>query len=61
MKIVVNEYSCPQNHPCPSVNVCPTGAIIQNGYDAPIIDEHKCIKCKKCVYFCPTGAIQIEE
>lgn len=61
MKISVKEHRCPQNHPCPAVNVCPVGAIIQKGYGAPVIDEQKCIKCKKCLYVCPTGAIQMEE
>ncbi|MCX7709473.1 MAG: 4Fe-4S binding protein [Clostridia bacterium] len=58
MKIVVEKSRCPQNHPCPSIKVCPVGAIKQNGYDAPAIEEEKCIKCKKCVMFCPMGAIQ---
>lgn len=37
-KIVVIKSRCPQNHPCPSVRICPVGALIQNGYDAPTID-----------------------
>jgi ferredoxin len=49
---------CPQNHPCPSVRVCPVGAIFQKGYSAPQIDMEKCIKCAKCIDFCPMGAIQ---
>jgi len=58
MNIVVAKSRCPQNHPCPSVKVCPVGAILQNGFSAPTIDEEKCIKCKKCVMFCPMGAIK---
>lgn len=61
MKIIVDTHRCPQNHSCPAVRVCPVGAIIQNGFDAPTIDEKKCIKCKKCVMFCPMRAIQTQE
>jgi Fe-S-cluster-containing hydrogenase component 2 len=60
MTIRVEERLCPQNHPCPSVRVCPVGAIKQTGFSAPAIDKDKCIKCKKCVLFCPMGAIQEE-
>ncbi|WP_323434059.1 hypothetical protein [Lutispora sp.] len=28
MTITINEARCPQNHPCPSVKVCPAGALI---------------------------------
>jgi len=58
MQITVDMNRCPQNHPCPAVKVCPVGAIVQKGYDAPTIDMGKCIKCKKCVKFCPMGAIK---
>ena len=58
MNISVVKYKCPQNHPCPSIKVCPTGAIVQNGFDAPSIDHEKCIECKVCVKYCPMGAIQ---
>lgn len=59
-KIVVNEHRCPQNHPCPSIKVCPVGALSQKGYDAPKVDMDKCIKCGKCVKFCPIRAISLE-
>lgn len=58
MKIVIDERRCPQNHPCPARRICPVGAITQNGFDLPVVDEEKCIKCKKCVMYCPMGAIQ---
>jgi len=58
MKITVNEKNCPQNHPCPAARVCPVNALTQDKYNAPIVDESKCIKCAKCVRFCPMGAIQ---
>ncbi|RCX20953.1 4Fe-4S binding protein [Anaerobacterium chartisolvens] len=58
MQIIVEKKRCPENHVCPSIRVCPAGAIIQKGFAAPTIDEDKCIKCKKCVRYCPMGAIQ---
>lgn len=58
--IVINE-KCPQNHPCPSVNVCPVNALSQKDFVAPIVDNGACIKCGKCVDFCPKGALQIIE
>lgn len=56
-KLTVSKTRCPQNHLCPSVRVCPVGALVQNGYAAPTVDESKCIKCGKCVNYCPMGAI----
>lgn len=58
--LTVNKNRCPQNHPCPSVKVCPVDALSQNGFDAPIINQDKCIKCGKCVKFCPMKAIKFE-
>ncbi len=60
LNIVVRENRCPQNHPCPSVRVCPVGAITQRGYAAPVVDMDACIKCGKCIRFCPMGAIQYD-
>lgn len=61
MRIIVDKTRCPQNHPCPARVVCPVDAVIQKGYRAPIIDDDKCIKCRKCVLSCPMGAIQESE
>lgn len=58
MKIIVDHKICPQNHPCPAVKVCPVGAITQKGFDAPLIEEEKCIVCENCVMFCPMGALR---
>ena len=58
MKINVSKMKCPQNHKCPAIRVCPVGAIKQEGYIAPVIDLDKCIVCKKCVMYCPMGAIE---
>jgi hypothetical protein len=40
MITVVKSY-CPQNHPCPTVRLCPTGAIIQRGNAAPEVDPRQ--------------------
>lgn len=60
LSLMVRKSRCPQNHSCPSVRVCPVGALIQNGYSAPTVDEDKCIKCGKCVRFCPMKALVME-
>ena len=31
----------------------------QAGYGAPVADMDKCIKCGKCVRYCPMGAISL--
>ena len=59
-KIVIKKNRCPQNHPCPSVRVCPVGALSQSGFGAPVVDYSKCVKCGKCVRFCPMRAIVME-
>ena len=59
MKLAVNKGRCPQNHPCPSIRVCPTGALRQDGFKAPYVIEEKCISCGKCVRYCPMGALQV--
>ncbi len=51
--MVVNPYACPQNHPCPSVRTCPTGAIVQDSiYSAPRIDQDLCTECGACSQAC---------
>ncbi len=61
MELVVNKRRCPQIHPCPSVRVCPVDALSQQLYEAPAVDQSKCIECGKCVRFCPMGALSLEE
>ena len=53
---VINER-CPQNHKCPSIDVCPVGALSQKGYNAPDVDLDACIRCGKCTDFCPMNAL----
>ena len=57
--IRVNRNRCPENHPCPSVRVCPVEALKQIRYSAPTADMDKCIQCGKCVRYCPMGAITL--
>lgn len=56
----VNQNRCPQNHPCPSVRVCPVGALTQSGFHAPEVDDAKCVRCGKCVRSCPMRALTLE-
>lgn len=56
--ITVDAKLCPQDHKCPAMKVCPVGAISQEGFLLPFIDQEKCIKCKKCINFCPMRAIK---
>lgn len=58
--LIVKKSRCPQNHACPSVKVCPVGALTQSGFTAPKVDMDKCIKCGKCVRFCPMRALVLE-
>jgi Fe-S-cluster-containing hydrogenase component 2 len=60
MGIKVVHRRCPANHPCPSVMVCPVGALTQKGYDAPLVDNDKCVDCGRCINFCPMGALVLE-
>lgn len=58
MAIIIDKSRCPQNHPCPSVRVCPAGALLQHEFEAPTVGHEKCIMCGKCVSYCPMGAIK---
>lgn len=49
---------CPADHPCPLIRVCPTGAISQEGFNAPTLDESKCINCGNCSTFCAYEVFQ---
>lgn len=59
-KLTVNIHRCPQNHPCPSIKVCPVGALTQSGFNAPTVNLDKCIRCGKCVKYCPMRALTLE-
>lgn len=55
--LIVAKENCPQNHPCPSVPICPVGALKQSGFDAPTVNLDVCIRCGKCMNFCPRNAL----
>jgi len=56
--ITIDKNRCPQNHRCPSIKVCPVGAISQEGFGLPVVNQELCIECGKCIKFCPMRAIQ---
>ena len=58
LRVIVEK--CPQNHPCPSVRVCPVGALSQVAHQAPTVDHGKCIRCGTCSNFCPKKALVLE-
>ncbi|MCK4609246.1 MAG: 4Fe-4S binding protein [Gammaproteobacteria bacterium] len=58
--IIIDKNKCPQDHQCPAIACCPKKAISQYDFDLPVVDQDLCIGCKKCVKFCPKGAIQEE-
>lgn len=57
MALTISSLACPQNHRCPLLHICPVGAISQNGFGLPVIDEEKCIECGQCAMLCPTHAV----
>ena len=59
--LTVSLARCPQNHPCPAIRVCPTSALSQRGYGLPQVDMEKCIRCGKCVRYCPMGALELRK
>ena len=60
-KLIVIKENCPQNHKCPSVKVCPVGALSQEGFYAPTVDLDVCIRCGKCSAFCPKKALVLTD
>lgn len=54
----LNLDRCPQNHKCPSLRVCPVGALTQDTpYSAPVIHKELCIGCGRCAMACPRKAL----
>jgi ferredoxin len=60
--INVNEFACPQNHPCPAVQSCPVGAIVQDDiYSVPRIDHDLCTECGACTLACRVFSLVPDE
>lgn len=57
MAVKVTKSKCPQNHGCPAIKVCPSNALTQEGFNAPVVDISKCIDCGLCTQVCPMGAL----
>ena len=57
--IAINEYACPQNHPCPAVRSCPVGAIAYRPYEKHEVDDHLCTRCDMCRQACQDDAIEV--
>ncbi len=60
-RLAITPNRCPQNHPCPAVRKCPTGALYQKGYNAPRVQAKKCTACGKCTRYCAYGALRMEK
>ncbi|NJK95601.1 MAG: 4Fe-4S binding protein [Bacteroidetes bacterium] len=61
MAYTISPKACPQNHRCPLIKVCPVGAITQDGFGLPVIDEEKCIECGLCKISCPLKAVLLQD
>ena len=60
--IAVNVHACPQNHPCPAVQYCPVGAIVQSSiFEAPHIEYDKCTECAACTRVCRVFSLAKDE
>ncbi|MEF9879949.1 MAG: 4Fe-4S binding protein [Raoultibacter sp.] len=55
LKVLIER--CPQNHPCPSIGVCPSNALHQEGFAAPTVDHNACTTCGVCAKYCPMQAL----
>lgn len=56
---VTMPVQCRQCDDAPCANICSEGAIIhRNGSN--VVDDEKCIGCKKCMLACPFGMIDIQ-
>ncbi len=64
-RVVVENYGqsnlplqCRHCEDAPCVKICPTGALVKEGVEGPVVlKDHLCIGCKWCVLACPFGVI----
>jgi Fe-S-cluster-containing hydrogenase component 2 len=61
MPVLVKPGRCPQDHACPALSVCPVGALKQDGFKAPEVDQELCIDCGACTALCPYRALTENE
>ena len=57
MALTIDPARCPQNHRCPLIDLCPVGAISQEGFSLPAIDPDLCIECGHCIEICGRHAV----
>lgn len=55
---VTMPIQCRHCEDAPCANVCPVGAIAQEG-NAIVVNEEVCVGCKTCLMACPFGAIDL--
>lgn len=60
-KLIIDKDACPENHCCPAVDVCPTGALTQVDFQAPEVDYDVCIACGLCADVCPRRALMLSD
>jgi carbon-monoxide dehydrogenase iron sulfur subunit len=51
---------CRQCEPCPAVEACPIGALVQTGDGVVLCDYEACTGCGVCADACPFDAIKME-
>lgn len=61
MAVKIDAALCPQNHRCPVVDICPVGAISQEGFSLPKVDPEQCISCGACVAQCGMQAMTLDD
>ena len=60
--ISINAAACPQNHPCPAVQLCPAGALTQDDiFSVPRVDHELCTECGACVSACRVFSLTADE